>query len=127
MAMRSKYDEGFQALDPFAIIQEGLTGLVDGEHFFDAFAEDATFESRYDFPGWPRTILASRASAKSEMSSTNDERSSQNSGRTARCAWRTARSSWRDSRCGERASPHSKRTARCCESQARFSGPGRAK
>lgn len=33
-----------------------LTGLVDGEHFFDTFAEDALFESLYDFPGWPRTI-----------------------------------------------------------------------
>jgi uncharacterized protein len=56
MAKKSKY-AGHEALDPFfAIIQEGLTGLVDGEHFFDTFAEDAIFESRYDFPGWPRTI-----------------------------------------------------------------------
>jgi ketosteroid isomerase-like protein len=55
-AMRGKY-AGHEALDPFfEIIQEGLTGLVDGEHFFDTFAEDGTFESRYDFPGWPRTI-----------------------------------------------------------------------
>jgi uncharacterized protein len=56
MSKRGKY-AGYQALDPFfAIIQEGLTGLVDGGHFFDTFAEDAIFESRYDFPGWPRTI-----------------------------------------------------------------------
>jgi ketosteroid isomerase-like protein len=48
---------GYQALDPFfAIVQEGLTGLVDGEHFFDTFAEDAVFESLYHLPGWPRTI-----------------------------------------------------------------------
>jgi ketosteroid isomerase-like protein len=48
---------GYQALEPFfAIVQEGLRGLVDGEHFFDSFAEDAIFESLYDFPGWPRTI-----------------------------------------------------------------------
>jgi hypothetical protein len=40
---------GYQALDPFfAIVQEGLTGVVDGEHFFDTFAEDAIFESLYD-------------------------------------------------------------------------------
>jgi ketosteroid isomerase-like protein len=56
MSSRGKY-AGHEALDPFfAIIREGLTGLVDGDHFFDTFAEDAIFESRYDFPGWPRTI-----------------------------------------------------------------------
>jgi ketosteroid isomerase-like protein len=50
-------DAVFRALDPFfEIIREGLAGLVDGEHFFDAIAEDAVFEFRYDFPGWPRTI-----------------------------------------------------------------------
>src|SRR5258706_14228245 len=47
----------YQALDPFfKIIMEGLSGLVDGEHFFDTFAEDARFESLYDFPGWPMMI-----------------------------------------------------------------------
>ena len=56
MSKQGKY-EGFEALDPFfAIIQNGLTGLVDGEHFFDTFAEDAVFESLYHLPGWPRTI-----------------------------------------------------------------------
>jgi ketosteroid isomerase-like protein len=56
MSKRAKY-AGHQALDPFfTVILDGLSGLVDGEHFFDAFAEDAVFESRYDFPGWPRTI-----------------------------------------------------------------------
>jgi hypothetical protein len=45
---------GYRALDPFfAIIQEGLTGLADGEHFFDTFAEDPIFESLYEFSGWP--------------------------------------------------------------------------
>ena len=49
--------EAFQALDPFfEIVMEGLRGLVDGKHYFDAFAEDAIFESRYRFPGWPVTI-----------------------------------------------------------------------
>jgi hypothetical protein len=35
---------------------KGLEGLVDGKHYFDMFAEDATFESRYHFPGWPVTV-----------------------------------------------------------------------
>ena len=56
MSGPSKY-AGYYALDPFfEIILEGLSGLVDGEHFFDAFAEDARFESLYDFPGWPMMI-----------------------------------------------------------------------
>ena len=47
-------DEVFEALDPFFnVVLKGLSGLVDGEHFFVAFAEDAIFESRYNFPGWP--------------------------------------------------------------------------
>jgi ketosteroid isomerase-like protein len=47
----------FDALDPFfEIVLEGLAGLVDGEHFFDTIAEDAVFDFRYEFPGWPRTI-----------------------------------------------------------------------
>jgi ketosteroid isomerase-like protein len=47
----------FKALDPFFnIVMKGLSGLVDGERFFDAFAEDALFESRYNFPGWPQMI-----------------------------------------------------------------------
>ena len=56
MSKRRKY-AGYQALDPFfEIILEGLSELVDGEHFFDTFAEDAHFESLYDFPGWPMMI-----------------------------------------------------------------------
>ena len=50
-------DKPFEALDPFfEVVMEGLRGLVDGDHYFDTFAEDATFESRYRFPGWPATI-----------------------------------------------------------------------
>jgi ketosteroid isomerase-like protein len=49
--------EAFEALDPFfEVVMEGLRGLVDGKHYFDTFAEDATFESRYQFPGWPAMI-----------------------------------------------------------------------
>src|SRR5580658_10824111 len=47
----------FEALNPFfKVVLRGLSGLVDGEHYFDTFAEDAVFESRYRFPGWPQTI-----------------------------------------------------------------------
>src|SRR5580700_4375453 len=50
-------DKAFEALDAFfAVAMEGLRGVVDGEHYFDLFAENATFESRYHFPGWPVTI-----------------------------------------------------------------------
>jgi ketosteroid isomerase-like protein len=44
----------FKALDPFfGVIQEGLAGLVDGAHYFDTVADDAVFEFRYLFPGYP--------------------------------------------------------------------------
>jgi len=47
----------FEALNPFfEIVLKGLSGLVDGEHYFETFADDAIFESRYRFPGWPVTI-----------------------------------------------------------------------
>jgi uncharacterized protein len=49
--------KAFEALEPFfEVVMEGLRGLVDGKDYFDTFAEDATFESRYHFPGWPVTI-----------------------------------------------------------------------
>ena len=42
----------FTALDPFFdIVQQGLTSLVDGGHYFDTIADDAEFEFRYHFPG----------------------------------------------------------------------------
>ena len=47
----------FTALDPFFdIVQQGLAGLVDGDHYFDTIADDAAFEFRYHFPGWPETV-----------------------------------------------------------------------
>jgi len=56
MATRGKY-AAFHALDPFfEIIQKGLAGRVDGEHFFDMMAEGLVFESLYNLPGWPTTI-----------------------------------------------------------------------
>ena len=53
---KAKY-EVFEALNPFfGVVMEGLRGIVDGDHYFDTFAEDAFFEARYHFPGWPLTI-----------------------------------------------------------------------
>jgi len=38
----------FEALNPFfGVVLKGLRGLVDGKHYFDTFADDALFESRY--------------------------------------------------------------------------------
>ena len=46
-----------EALNPFfEVVMKGLSGFVDGEHYFDTFADDAIFESRYHFPGWPLMI-----------------------------------------------------------------------
>ena len=45
----------FRALDPFfAVVMEGLSAFVDGEHYFDALDDDVLFEFCYDFPGWPK-------------------------------------------------------------------------
>jgi len=47
----------YEALGPFfEIVMKGLNDLVDGDHYFDTIADDATFEFLYEFPGWPRTI-----------------------------------------------------------------------
>jgi uncharacterized protein len=53
----SKY-AAFAALDPFfGIVMQGLAGAVDGDHYFEAVADDAVFEFRYVFPGFPTKIL----------------------------------------------------------------------
>ena len=63
----AEYD-AFEALNPFfEVVLRGLSGLVDGAHFFSTFAEDAIFESRYRFPGWPVTIQG-RASLMAGLS-----------------------------------------------------------
>ena len=55
--MKKARYEGFEALDPFfEVVMQGLRELVDGDHYFDTIAEDALFEFRYHFPGWPQTI-----------------------------------------------------------------------
>jgi ketosteroid isomerase-like protein len=49
--------KAFTALDPFFdIVQQGLAGLVDGDHYFDTIADNAVFEYRYIFPGYPQRL-----------------------------------------------------------------------
>ena len=48
---------GFEALAPFfRIIDQGLSGLVDGDDFFDTLADDAVFEYVVSVPGYPRRV-----------------------------------------------------------------------
>src|ERR1700719_5098478 len=55
----------FQALDPFfRIIEEGVAGLVDGEHFFDLLAQDVVFEYIITVPGYPRRVAGREAVAE---------------------------------------------------------------
>jgi uncharacterized protein len=54
--------KAFTALDPFfRIVRQGLAGLVDGAHYFDTIADDAVFEYRYTFPGYPQEIVGREA------------------------------------------------------------------
>jgi uncharacterized protein len=47
----------FAALDPFFdLVQQGLADHVDGDHYFDTIADNAVFEFRYIFPGWPQKL-----------------------------------------------------------------------
>ena len=56
---------GFEALAPFfRIIAEGLSGLVDGEDFFDTLAVDAVFEYVVSVPGYPRRVVGREAVAE---------------------------------------------------------------
>lgn len=55
----------FQTLDPsFRIIEQGVAGLVDGDHFFDLLAEDVVFEYIITVPGYPRRVLGRQAVAE---------------------------------------------------------------
>jgi ketosteroid isomerase-like protein len=48
----------FRALDPFfRIIERGLAGYVDGEHFFDLLAQDVVFEFIITVPNYPRRVV----------------------------------------------------------------------
>jgi uncharacterized protein len=54
--------KAFTALDPFFdIVQRGLAGRVDGDHYFDTIADNAVFEFRYIFPGWPQKLESREA------------------------------------------------------------------
>ena len=58
----------FEALNPFfEIVLKCLSGLVDGKHYFEMFSEDAVFESRYHFPGWP-VMIRGRANLMASLS-----------------------------------------------------------
>jgi ketosteroid isomerase-like protein len=49
--------DDFKALEPFfAIIEKGLDGLVDGDHFFDLLADDIVIEFVITVPGYPKRV-----------------------------------------------------------------------
>ena len=49
--------DDFKALEPFfAIIERGLDGLVDGDHFFDLLADDIVMEFVITVPGYPKRV-----------------------------------------------------------------------
>jgi uncharacterized protein len=57
--------EDFKALDPFfRIIEDGLRGIADGDHFFDLLADDAVFEYVISVPGYPRRVVGRAAVAE---------------------------------------------------------------
>jgi len=50
--------EDFRALDPFfRIIEQGLQGLADGEHFFELLADDVVFDFVITVPDYPRRVV----------------------------------------------------------------------
>ena len=64
MTAVSKLDD-FRALDPFfRIIEEGVAGLVGGEHFVDLLAEDVVFEYVITVPGYPRRVEGRQVAAE---------------------------------------------------------------
>jgi ketosteroid isomerase-like protein len=57
--------DDFGALDPFfRIIEEGLGGLADGDHFFDLLADGVVFEYIITVPGYPRCVVGRSAVAE---------------------------------------------------------------
>ena len=65
-------NKGFDALAPFfAMIEQALNGLVDGDQFFDLFKDDVVFEYPYAFPGFVSRIEG-RARLKSHFSGYGD-------------------------------------------------------
>ena len=57
--------DDFAALDPFfRIVEEGVSGLADGDHFFDLLADDVVFEYVITIPGYPRHVVGRAAVAE---------------------------------------------------------------
>ncbi len=57
--------DDFKALEPFfRIIEQGLDGLADGEHFFDLLAEDVVFDYIITVPNYPRHVEGRQAVAE---------------------------------------------------------------
>jgi ketosteroid isomerase-like protein len=53
-----RHIEDFRALDPFfRIIEQGLQGLVDGDHFFNLLADDVVFDFVITVPDYPRHVV----------------------------------------------------------------------
>jgi NHL repeat len=60
--------DDFQALEPFfRIIQQGLDGLADGDHFFDLLAEDVVIDYIITTPGYPRHVEGRHAVGAGQM------------------------------------------------------------
>ena len=56
----------FRALDPFfRIIEQGLAGFVDGDHFFDLLAQDVVFDFIITVPNYPRHVVGRATSSNS--------------------------------------------------------------
>ncbi len=50
--------EEFRALDPFfRIVEQGLQGLAEGDHFFELLADDVVFEYVITVPDYPRRVI----------------------------------------------------------------------
>ncbi|MGO9898163.1 MAG: nuclear transport factor 2 family protein [Solirubrobacteraceae bacterium] len=57
--------DDFKGLEPFfRIIERGLDGLADGEHFFDLLAEEVVFDYIISTPGYPRHVEGRQAVAE---------------------------------------------------------------
>jgi ketosteroid isomerase-like protein len=57
--------EDFEALAPFfRVIEEGLAGLVDGDHFFDLLADEFVIDYVITIPGYPRRVVGREAVAE---------------------------------------------------------------
>ena len=57
--------DDFVALEPFFRAVEGaLSGLVDGDNFFDLLADDVVFEYIITVPGYPRRVEGRQAVAE---------------------------------------------------------------